>query len=65
MTGISRIEEALEDRGWTRAELARRLGTTPSAVTHWLCGRRVPSLESALRLRDIIGVPVTAWREVA
>ena len=48
MTGSSIIREARKRRGLTQAELARRLGTTQSAVARLEGGRTAPRLETVL-----------------
>jgi transcriptional regulator with XRE-family HTH domain len=37
-------------RGWTRAELARRLGVAWQTLWQWETGRRIPRAESEARL---------------
>ena len=39
---MSRIKEARESRGWSRAELARRLGAPIRTLEDWEAGRRNP-----------------------
>jgi len=48
VTGSSIIREARKRRGLTQAELARRLGTTQSAVARLEGGRTAPRLETVL-----------------
>ena len=40
---MSRIKEAREARGWSRAELARRLGAPIRTLEDWESGRRHPA----------------------
>jgi hypothetical protein len=37
-----------------RSEAARQLGTTPSLLTDWLMGRRVPSLDQGFMIQDFL-----------
>lgn len=62
--GPDLLRRRLEVLGWTQAELASRLGVTPGPVSRWLSGERAPTLEMALRIARVAGVPVEAW-EVA
>lgn len=53
----TRIPELMRQRGWTKAELGRRMGLTEAGVTHIVQGASVTLsvLESAARA---LGVPV-------
>ncbi len=50
------IARAMDRRGITRAELARRLGTTPANITQLLRGRRNMTLKSLARVAAALGV---------
>lgn len=50
-------------RGMKQTELARKLGTSQSVVSHWLCGDREPQLRSALLIERELGVPAMALLE--
>ena len=51
---------ALRDkRGWTQAELAKRLGVHPSAVAQWERGWTEPRKVSLQALAGVFDVPVT------
>ncbi len=57
------IARAMDRRGITRAELARRLGTTPANVTQLLRGRRNMTLKSLARVAAALGMePVIRLR---
>lgn len=45
-----------ERRGWSQYELATRTGFEPSAISHFECGRREPSLTNAIRIAKGLGV---------
>lgn len=42
--------------GMTQSQLARTAGLAQSTVAHYESGRRVPSLNSARRLADALGI---------
>ena len=44
--------------GLTVRELADRVPTSPTAVSHWEAGRRRPGEQARNRLADVLGVPV-------
>lgn len=44
--------------GLSQAELARRSGFQPSAVSHFEQGRRAPSIQNLERLADVLDVAV-------
>jgi transcriptional regulator with XRE-family HTH domain len=46
----------LRRRGWTAAELARRLQVPSGTISRWLTGQRQPSSRSCDRLADVLGV---------
>jgi transcriptional regulator with XRE-family HTH domain len=47
--------------GRTQQDLARMLGVGQTLVSTWVVGRSVPGLANALRLRDVLEIPVDAW----
>lgn len=52
----SRLKSAAADRGLSQADLARRLGVTRGAVSHWYSGRSVPEGATLAALADAVGV---------
>ena len=52
------IREARERAGLTRAELARRARTSPSAVARYETGQSSPKIETARRCLDACGFEV-------
>ena len=58
-----RIQEIREERGISRAELARAAGVTWAAVSKWEKGRAIPALDKAYRIAEAFGVPVEALRD--
>lgn len=51
-----RIKFLREERGYTQAELARRLGITRSSVNAWEMGISVPSTQYIIDLAKIFSV---------
>lgn len=44
------------EKGWSQAELAKRIGVSPSAVGMYEQGRREPSLALLVCLAHVLGV---------
>lgn len=55
------LEEFLEERGWSRAELAVRIGFTPKHVNELLKSRAPITAETAERLERVFGVTAGFW----
>jgi HTH-type transcriptional regulator/antitoxin HigA len=55
------LEEFLEERGWSRAELAVRLGFTAKHVNELLKSRAPITAETAERLERVFGVSAGFW----
>lgn len=53
----ARVRLARELNGWSQAELARRIGVTPAAVSQFEGGATNPSAETLVRLGHVLGVP--------
>src|SRR3990167_11168103 len=49
-----RIKDRLKALGMTQEALARKIGVTRSAITHYLAGRRVPSLNQFEKLAEVL-----------
>src|SRR3954470_4506219 len=43
-------------RGWSAAELSRRMGVSSGRVSEWIGGKRRPSSASSIRLADVFDV---------
>lgn len=53
-TWQNRIKERLKFLGMTQEALARKIGVTRSAITHYLAGRRVPTLSQFEKIAKIL-----------
>lgn len=56
----SEIRRRREERQWSQAELAERLGRTQTAVSYWEAGKRTPGLNDLLDLARAFDVDVDA-----
>jgi transcriptional regulator with XRE-family HTH domain len=65
LKAIARLRTELERRGLSQNELAKKVGTDSAMVSRWVHGTRVPGLEYAFRLEDVLGIPPKLWLEVA
>lgn len=57
-----RIEKLAQQRGLSRRELAERVGISPVSLWQFLMGDAGPSLQTAGRLADVLGVPLDKLR---
>lgn len=57
------IEDLLEERGWTRVELAERIGCTPKHVNELLKGRASIGADMAAALSRVLGSTPEFWLE--
>lgn len=55
------ILDIAEERGWTRAELAQRLGYTEIHVSQLINGKVAVSVDAAQRLERILGSTMDFW----
>lgn len=55
------LEELLEERGLSQAELARQTGFTPKHVNGVVKGRARISPDFALALERVLGTPADFW----
>lgn len=56
-TGV-KILETLVWKDITQRELAQRLGVADAAVSQWISGKSYPTLDTFVRVADILGVQV-------
>jgi len=52
-----RLREALDTRGWTQSDLARRMHVAPQYVNAYLSGVRCPGLDVVQRFSEALGIP--------
>ena len=55
------IADVLEERGWTQAELAQRMGCTEQHVSQLIDGKAAITQDTALRLERTIGGTADFW----
>lgn len=51
---VEDLKQLMADRGYTQADLTRRLGVKQGTVNHWLAGRRSPTGWYATKVRQLI-----------
>lgn len=57
------LRKLREERKWTKAYVARKLGCGYSTVCSWEYGTKVPNDEMKVRIAELYGVPVTIFFE--
>ncbi len=55
------LEEILEERGMTQAELAERTGRPKKTINEIINGKTAITPETALQLERVLGVPASFW----
>jgi len=62
---VRMVRRALQDRGWTQAELVRRMrqhiATDAASVSRWVNGLQVPLHPSANVIEKLLGVAGRCW----
>ncbi|MDE6287834.1 MAG: helix-turn-helix domain-containing protein, partial [Muribaculaceae bacterium] len=56
-----RIKELIEDKGFTQAQVARRLDVSPMTVSGWATGKRYPSIEMLDTLAQMLDVDIVEF----
>ena len=66
MKGAEMLKQFLDVNGITGVAFARAAGIDPTAISHYLSGRRTPDLSSAAKIeRQTCGkIPASAWVDV-
>ncbi|EOH0529500.1 TPA: LexA family transcriptional regulator [Klebsiella aerogenes] len=57
MSTAKRIRELLDIKGWSKAELSRRLGVSAQTVVYWTKGTTVPRGKHLAKLSELSGYP--------
>lgn len=52
------VERLIADRGWSRRELARRVGENPVTINRLCNGENMPGTGVSLRVAAVLGVPL-------
>ncbi|QTD45222.1 helix-turn-helix domain-containing protein [Ottowia testudinis] len=55
------LTELLEERGWSQAELARRMGRPSNAISEITLGEKEITEHTALELERVLGTPAQFW----
>ncbi|MBI1917670.1 MAG: helix-turn-helix transcriptional regulator [Planctomycetes bacterium] len=63
MSFAKRLRELRQERGLSRVELAGRAGLGPKTVRDYEQGLREPTLRSAFKLAEVLGVPVEDFKD--
>jgi len=56
-----KIKELRENMGWKKGQLAEKLETTPSMVSSWEQGSRIPSIEYVFAMARVFGVGIEVF----
>lgn len=51
-----KIKENMKLAGYSQVQLARTLGVSDVNVSHWILGRCYPTLDTFVKLADLLGV---------
>jgi len=57
---VVRVNELIEEKGWTQKELAEKMGKKPSEINRWLRGEHNFTLRSIAKLEAELGEPILA-----
>ncbi|MXZ80410.1 MAG: HigA family addiction module antidote protein [Gammaproteobacteria bacterium] len=55
------IADVLKERGWTQAELAKRLGYSETHVSQLINGKASLTEDTAFRLESVLGSTAAFW----
>jgi transcriptional regulator with XRE-family HTH domain len=59
MEDINKLRDVLSEKRVTSRWLANKLGVTPSTVSKWCTNSSQPSLETLIRISDVLEVDYT------
>lgn len=60
-SGAEQLRDWMQRRGFNQAETARAFGWTVSFVSMLMNEHRLPSLDNAVKIERVTGIPVAAW----
>lgn len=63
MRTAANIADAMAVVGMTNADLARKMGKSPSEITKWLSGTHNFTIDSLTEISDALGIEITTSRE--
>lgn len=52
------IRQFLEQQNLTQEDFAERVGVSQGVVSHWLSGKKRPSLDNLLAMAEVTGHPI-------
>ena len=53
-----RIKKLIDEKGYTKAEIARKLRISPTSVYKWLEAESLPDVQHLLDLSEMLGVTI-------
>lgn len=53
---VNKVRLALEDKGWSKTQLAKEMGKRPSEVSKWLSGMHNLTLKSIIKMENALGI---------
>ena len=56
------LEDAIESSDLNKTQIAESVGISLNQLRHLETGRRRPLLPAAVRIEDVLGIPVCSWR---
>lgn len=65
INGRQRLREWLDRARLNQQEFAKMIEMDPSTLTKILLGSRRPTLNAAVQIADITGIPVDAWASIS
>jgi HTH-type transcriptional regulator / antitoxin HigA len=55
------LQEALEERGMTQKEFAKRTGSSLKTINKIIHGKSPLTVETAIRFESVLGIPASFW----